>query len=81
MIVEDDAATLRALGSAFSRKGWDVCTAATVAEALALLERSPAPDFLILDLMLPDGGGEVILRRVKQAGLASHVIICTGGIL
>lgn len=60
----------------FSRKGWEVLSASTVAEGLARLE--PAPDCLLLDLMLPDGDGEAVLRRVREAGLATRVIVVTG---
>ena len=51
-------------------------SASTVAEGLALLD--PPPDYLILDLGLPDAGGEVILRRVRDAGLRTRVAITTG---
>ncbi len=32
----------------------------------------------ILDLLLPDQGGEVILRRVRDAGLKTRVAVTTG---
>jgi DNA-binding response OmpR family regulator len=78
MIVEDDPATRRAFGAAFSRSGWVVRTAATVAEALDLLGRGPEPDGMILDLILPDGDGLDVLRRVRDAGLRARVAVCTG---
>jgi DNA-binding response OmpR family regulator len=78
MIVEDDLATRRALGAIFSRDGWQVCLATTAAEAAALLDHGLVPDFLILDLMLPDGDGVAILGRVRRAGLATRVIVCSG---
>ncbi len=78
MIVEDDSATRRCLGGIFSLQGWEVCLAPTVSEALTLLEHGLVADFLILDLTLPDGGGEAVLKAVKDAGLKSQVIVCTG---
>lgn len=45
-------------------------SAAGVAEVLALLSGGPAPNGLILDLMLPDGDGEEVLRRVPDVGRA-----------
>jgi len=42
---------------------------------LALLDTPP--DYLILDLLLPDQGGEVILRRVRDAGLKTRVAVTT----
>jgi DNA-binding response OmpR family regulator len=78
MIVEDDSPTRDCLGGLFSVHGWEVRPASTVSEALALLGQGLEPDFLILDLGLPDGGGEVVLSAVKEAGLNTHVIVCTG---
>jgi DNA-binding NtrC family response regulator len=52
--------------------------APTVGEALALLEHGVEPDFLILDLRLPDGLGEAVLKAVQDAGLKTRVIVCTG---
>lgn len=59
----------------FGKRGWEVTTASTAAEGLALLD--PPPDFLILDLRLPDQGGEVILHRVRDAGLKTRVAVTT----
>src|SRR4051812_13076211 len=78
MLVEDDPATRDGLGGLFRRRGWDVCPAPTVAAALAGLGHGPEPDLLILDLGLPDGGGEAVLRQVKAAGLRTRVVVFTG---
>src|SRR5690349_13176265 len=64
LIVEDHQATRRSLAALFRRSGWDVAEATNVAEGLAKLD--PPPDFIVLDLMLPDGGGEVVLERVRE---------------
>jgi two-component system response regulator RegA len=76
LIVEDDGSIRRVWHEIFNRRGWDVAAADTVAEGLALLE--PAPDFLILDLSLPDGCGEVILRKVREDNLRTRVTVMTG---
>ena len=65
-----------ALRKIFTRRGWDVVSAMTVAGGLALLD--PPPDCVILDLMLPDGGGEAVLRRVRDQKLKTRVAVCTG---
>jgi DNA-binding response OmpR family regulator len=76
LIVEDDASLREVWEVIFGTRGWDVASASTVAEGLELLE--PPPDYLILDLLLPDQAGEVILRRVRDAGLETRVAVTTG---
>ena len=76
LIVEDDASMREVWEVVFGSRGWDVTSASTVAEGLAL--HDPPPDYLILDLLLPDEGGEVILRRVRDAGLKTRVAVTTG---
>ena len=76
LIVEDDASLREVWEVVFSGRGWDVASASTAAEGLALLD--PPPDYLILDLMLPDQGGEVILRTIRDAGLKTRVAVTTG---
>ena len=48
----------------------------TVADALAALERRP--DWVLLDLMLPDGCGSKVLERVNEHRLPSRVCVITG---
>ena len=45
----------------------------TVAEALGLLE--PPPDWVILDMHLPDGLGLVILQAIRKADLPTRVVV------
>ncbi len=76
MIVEDDLATRGALKRIFERRGWRVTGVGTVAEGLASLDRRP--DWLILDLALPDGDGTEVLRQIRKSAMPTQVIICTG---
>src|SRR3954469_19581172 len=78
LIVEDDSATREALRGIYTRLGWLVSEAGTVAEALALLDAEPEPCCLILDLMLPDGDGTAVLERVRAKGLKTWVAVGTG---
>lgn len=76
LIVEDSSIARRAMESLFRMRGWHVASAATVEGAMAELDRQP--DCILLDLFLPDGDGEQVLRRVREAGLPSRVIVSTG---
>ena len=52
--------------------------AANVAEAMAQVEQAPAPQWILLDLMLPDGCGISVLQRVREAALPCTVCVITG---
>jgi CheY-like chemotaxis protein len=76
LLVEDHNATRNVLARLLSLRGYDVRMAATVAEGIDRL--GCEPDVLVLDLSLPDGRGEEVLRRVRQAGLKTRVVVTTG---
>lgn len=76
LIVEDSSVARRALEALFLLRGWSVAVVATVEEGLMMLD--PPPDCVLLDLLLPDGGGELILRKVREEGFPTRVIVTTG---
>jgi DNA-binding NarL/FixJ family response regulator len=75
LVVDDDPYTRSALRVLFGRQGWEVASAATVAEGLARLD--PAPQCVVLDLDLPDGGGEAVLRAVRAHCPGTRVAVCS----
>jgi two-component system OmpR family response regulator len=77
LVVEDEPHVRRALGTFLRRHGFDTRDAGCVGEALAALEAGSEPACVVLDLMLPDGAGEVVLRRLRAAGSAIRVVVCT----
>jgi len=64
LVVDDEPQILRALQTNLRGAGYDVRTAATVAEALAAAATYP-PDAVILDLVLPDGSGTEVCRELR----------------
>jgi DNA-binding response OmpR family regulator len=66
------------LSKIFARGGWAVKGASTVAEGVVLVVEDPAPHWLILDLMLPDGDGADILRLIRDKDLDVRVAVTTG---
>src|SRR3954447_16985431 len=76
LLVEDHQPTRDLLRRMLTLCGWEVLQAATLAEALSLLD--PLPDCLVLDLALPDGDGESLLRQVRIEGLPIRVVVHTG---
>lgn len=74
LVVEDDPFTARRLNRLLEAQGLcQVVQAATVAEALELLE--PPPDWVILDMHLPDGLGLEVLQAIRAGQLPCHVIV------
>ena len=76
LVVDDDPYTRIAFNAFFTRGGWQVSLAATVAEAMSLLDDDP--HYVILDLDLPDGGGESVLEAVRARGRGTQVMVCSG---
>jgi len=76
LVVEDDRMARRAITLILKRQGFAVDEVGTVADALVALERRP--DWVLLDLMLPDGCGSAVLQRVREHRLPSRVCVVTG---
>jgi DNA-binding response OmpR family regulator len=74
LVVEDYPATARALEIVLHLlDGWEVRCALTMAEALAQLD--PPPDAALVDLMLPDGTGEEVVRALRAAGTGTRIVV------
>lgn len=76
LIVEDEAVLARNLTKAFSRHGFAVRHAATLAEGLRLLE-DVRPEVVLMDLRLPDGSGLDALPQVLAVDPDVPVIMMT----
>ncbi|MFI7384540.1 response regulator transcription factor [Streptomyces sp. NPDC049813] len=64
LVVEDEPSIADVLAIALRYHRFDVMTAGTVREALALTERT-RPDAALLDIMLPDGDGRALGRELR----------------
>jgi len=76
LVVDDDAAVRRSLGTALEGAGLRVAVAANGAEGLKSFEGS-RPDLVVLDLFLPDMHGLEVLRRMRAADPEAVVIVVT----
>ena len=79
MIVDDEAEIRESLESILREEDYLVTTAATAAEALALL-RDAAYDVVLLDIWLPDRDGLDVLAEIREMDSASvpEVVIISG---
>nr|WP_231135107.1 response regulator [Motilibacter deserti] len=76
MVVDDEPQILRALRINLRARAYDVETAATGADALAVAART-RPDLVVLDLGLPDMDGVEVIRGLR--GWTSVPIIVLSG--
>ena len=76
LVVEDDLVTRRLLQEILERDGCSVTTAGTVAETMAEVSRREF-DLILLDLILPDGDGLTVCRRIRERHQMPIVIIST----
>lgn len=66
LVVEDEQDLVRALEYNLKREGYQVRSALTGEDALALAAREPVPDLVLLDLMLPDMSGVEVCRLLRR---------------
>lgn len=76
LLIEDDPTSQRAMEAILKRRGWHVISASTLAEGMAKL--SEHPDSVIVDLMLPDGDGEKLVRKIRDTHMPVRVTVVTG---
>jgi two-component system KDP operon response regulator KdpE len=78
LVVDDEPQILRALRTNLRGAGYDVDTAETAEQALAAAAMRP-PDAVILDLMLPDGSGTDVARRLREWTQVPIVVLSAVG--
>jgi len=76
LLVEDEEPILDGLDALFSAQGWDTTLAPDGAIALDRLATATY-DLVVLDLMIPRVDGLSVLRRRRQSGDATPVLILT----
>jgi two-component system OmpR family response regulator len=76
LVVEDEEMILELLSGSLRFAGFDVVTAASGAEALRAVTAS-RPDLVLLDVMMPDGDGFEVVRRMRSSGPDVPVIFVT----
>lgn len=78
LLVEDDAANRLALEAILADEGYQVDTAASFAEARALLAAGAPYDVALLDVHLGDGAGTALLPHLRERHPAARVVFMSG---
>jgi DNA-binding NtrC family response regulator len=77
LLVDDEAEFVSALAERLQLRNYDVKTANTALQALAVIYKDP-PDVIVLDLKIPGMDGLETLRTIKKFDPAIEVIMLTG---
>jgi len=76
LIVEDNERLAAVIAKLLTERAFAVDSVGTVDEALAAMAAA-SYDLILLDLSLPDGEGADVLRRVRQKGHGTPVLVMT----
>jgi CheY-like chemotaxis protein len=66
LVVEDDAGTAGVIDAILKKQGFSTRLAANLQETIRALKVKPAPDLVLLDILLPDANGFAILERLRR---------------
>ena len=77
-MVEDEESITEPLAEALDREGFDTQVAGTVREALDLTQQE-LPDLVLLDVMLPDGSGYDVCRRLRERSRVPIIMLTARG--
>jgi signal transduction histidine kinase/CheY-like chemotaxis protein/HAMP domain-containing protein len=83
LVVDDDFRNVFAMTALLERAHGDVTVAESGAEAIAILERSPGIDIVLMDIMMPvmDGYAAIRAIRADDALKAVPIIAVTGKVM
>lgn len=77
LLLDDDNALRTRLGRALESRGFEVTTAASLAEAQEAL-RTRLPAFAVLDMRLEDGNGLKIVEAIRDRREDARIVMLTG---
>ncbi|MDP9202631.1 MAG: response regulator [Gemmatimonadota bacterium] len=78
LIVEDSQLVTEAFSILFTEAGYEVDSAATVADAIERGRADPV-DVMLLDLTLPDGDGLEVLEALRESGSLPRATLAMTG--
>jgi len=77
LLIDDEVEFVSALAERLQLRNYDMKTANTALEALALIYKDP-PDVIVLDLKIPGMDGIEALKTIKKFDPSIEVIMLTG---
>jgi len=80
LVIDDESTALELLTEHLRSAGYDVTTAMTVQDGLALA-RELLPDAITLDILMPSGSGWAVLAELKSDSRTAHIPVVVVSIL
>jgi two-component system, OmpR family, response regulator MprA len=77
LVVDDDRAVRDSLRRALSLHGYEVELAEDGMAAIRAVGSDPMPDVLVLDVMMPGVDGFGVIRRLRQDGVETPILLLT----
>src|SRR5204863_4604195 len=78
LVVDDEAAILRAVGAGLEARGYEVRRAATGQAAIDAVTLE-SPELVVLDLGLPDIDGVEVCRRIRAWSAVPIIVLSAAG--
>ena len=77
LVVDDDERFLERLARAMGKRGFEVSTASSVADGVAMAQ-SLHPEYAVVDLRLGDGNGLEVVQEIQQHVPDCRIVVLTG---
>jgi len=77
LLVDDDVVLRERLAKALRARGFEVRTAGSFEEAMALA-RAESPEYAIVDLRMPGRSGLELVKSLKEVDAATRILVLTG---
>jgi CheY-like chemotaxis protein len=74
LVVDDEQDVAKALKIRLKANGYNVVLAFDSVQAFTMANKEK-PDLILLDIMIPGGGGVVVAERLKQSTATHHIPI------
>jgi DNA-binding response OmpR family regulator len=74
LVVDDEEDVAKALKVRLKASGYNVILASDSVQAFMIANKE-RPDLIILDIMIPGGGGFIVAERLKQSTMTHHIPI------
>ena len=78
LLVDDELSIVKSVQLAFSHFGHEMRTVSSGKEALALLDAGEEFDCLVLDYSMPNMNGLELLRAIRERGVKTPSVMCSG---